>query len=184
MADVALATHQAAFERDKGGLVDDRRRGRRDQVGQGDTWAGHFFSSVYKKALPGPCFLNLSLVQVETRASYPLITEQLVREEVQESAPKAVKEKHGKRGRPKGSVNKNRKDVGLSPFQAQLQVCIRTALGAGRFHERQGNASRKFRQFLPVHGDLFAESSWQPQPPVQRHMGFFHALLFRCGEQL
>ena len=58
--------------------------------------------------------MNLSLVQVETRASYPLITEQLVREEVQESAPKAVKEKRPKRGRPKGSVNKNRKDVGLS----------------------------------------------------------------------
>jgi len=72
--------------------------------------------------------LNLSLVQVETRASYPLITEQLVREGVKESAPKAVKEKQPKRGRPKGSVNKNRKDVGLSPFQMQLQGCIRAAL--------------------------------------------------------
>ena len=128
MADVALATHQAECGQGKGGLVDDRRRGRGDQVRQGDTWVGHFFSSIYKKALPGLCFLNLSLVQVETRASYPLITEQLVREEVKESAPKAVKEKHGKRGRPKGSVNKNRKDVGLSPFQMQLQGCIRAAL--------------------------------------------------------
>ena len=72
--------------------------------------------------------MNLSLLQVETRKSYPLITEQLVREEVKESAPKAVKEKHGKRGRPKGSVNKNRKDVELSPFQTQLQGCIRAAL--------------------------------------------------------
>ena len=72
--------------------------------------------------------MNLSLVQVETRASYPLITEQLVREEVKESAPKTVKEKRPKRGRPKGSVNKNRKDVGLSPFQMQLQGCIRAAL--------------------------------------------------------
>ena len=72
--------------------------------------------------------MNLSLVQVETRASYPLITEQLVREEVKESAPKTVKEKRPKRGRPKGSVNKSRKDVGLSPFQTQLQGCIRAAL--------------------------------------------------------
>jgi putative transposase len=72
--------------------------------------------------------LNLSLLHVETRASYPLVTEQLVREEVRESAPKAVKEKHGKRGRPKGSVNKSRKDVELSPFQTQLQGCIRAAL--------------------------------------------------------
>ena len=72
--------------------------------------------------------MNLSLLQVETRASYPLITEQLVREEVRESAPKAVKEKRTKRGRPKGSADKNRKDVELSPFQTQLQGCIRAAL--------------------------------------------------------
>ncbi len=87
-----------------------------------------FFSSIYNKPLPGLCFLNLSLLHFETRASYPLITEQLVREEVQDSAPKAVKEKRSKRGRPKGSVNKNRKDVELSPFQTQLQGCIRAAL--------------------------------------------------------
>ncbi len=78
--------------------------------------------------LPGLCFLNLSLLHVGSRTSYPLITEQLVREEVKESAPKAVKEKPDKRGRPKGSVNKNRKDVELSPFQTQLQGCIRAAL--------------------------------------------------------
>jgi len=72
--------------------------------------------------------LNLSLLEVETRKSHPLITEQRVREEVWESAPKAVKEKRTKRGRPKGSANKNRKDVGLSPFQTQLQGCILAAL--------------------------------------------------------
>ena len=31
-------------------------------------------------------------------------------------------------GRPKGSVNQNCKDVELSPFQTQLQGCLRTAL--------------------------------------------------------
>ena len=72
--------------------------------------------------------MNLSLLHVETRTSYPLITEQLVREEVKESAPKAVKEKRAKRGRPKGSANQNRKDVELSPFQTQLQGCILAAL--------------------------------------------------------
>lgn len=74
------------------------------------------------------CFLNLSLLHVETRTAYPLITEQLVREDVQGSAPKAVKAKNTTVGRPKGSVNKNKKDVELSPFQAQLQGCIRLAL--------------------------------------------------------
>ncbi len=67
-------------------------------------------------------------MHVETRTAYPLITEQLVREDVQGSAPKAIKAKHKTVGRPKGSVNKNRKHVVLSPFQKQLQDCIRLAL--------------------------------------------------------
>ncbi len=70
-------------------------------------------TKIYNKALPGLCFLNLSLLQVETRTAYPLIAEQLVREEVQESAPKAAKGENPKPGRPKGSANKNRKDVEL-----------------------------------------------------------------------
>jgi hypothetical protein len=37
-------------------------------------------------------------------------------------------EKRAKRGRPKGSANKSRKDLGLSPFQTQLQGCIRATL--------------------------------------------------------
>ena len=69
-----------------------------------------------------------------------------MREEVQESAPKAVKEKHPKRGRPKGSVNKNRKDVELSPFQTQLQGCIRAAhITACRSHD----IIREQRQAFP-----------------------------------
>lgn len=51
-----------------------------------------------------------------------------MRGEVQASAPKAAPAKRPKPGRPKGSANRNRKDVELSPFQAQLQGCIRTAL--------------------------------------------------------
>jgi putative transposase len=57
-----------------------------------------------------------------------LITEQLMRGEAQASAPKAAKAKNPKPGRPKGSANQNRKDVELSPFQTQLQGCIRAAL--------------------------------------------------------
>jgi putative transposase len=68
------------------------------------------------------------LVHVETRTAYPLITEQLVRGDVQDSAPKAVKAKKQAVGRPKGSLNKNRKAVALSAFQTQLQGCIRSAL--------------------------------------------------------
>lgn len=67
-------------------------------------------------------------MSVETRTAYPLMTEQLVRGDVQKTAPKAIKPKNLKPGRPKGSVNKNKKDVELSPFQTQLQACIRGAL--------------------------------------------------------
>jgi putative transposase len=52
----------------------------------------------------------------------------MVRRDVQKSAPKAVKAKSQAVGRPKGSLNKNRTDVALSPFQTQLQGCIRSAL--------------------------------------------------------
>ena len=51
-----------------------------------------------------------------------------MRGDIQKSAPKAVMPKNPKPGRPKGSVNKNKKDVTLSPFQIQLQGCIRAAL--------------------------------------------------------
>lgn len=84
-----------------------------------------FYSSLQKQPVAGLCFLNLSLVNVGTRKSYPLVAEQLVRDEVKETAPKAVRKKAG---RPKGSKNKNRTEVGFSAFQLQLQGCIQQAL--------------------------------------------------------
>ena len=89
-----------------------------------------FYSSLQKQPVAGLCFLNLSLVNVGTRQSYPLVAEQLVRDEAKETAPKAVqkKAKNGKAGRPKGSKNKNRSEVGFSAFQLQLQGCIQQAL--------------------------------------------------------
>lgn len=88
---------------------------------------GRFFSSIYNKPLPGLCFLNLSLVSVNTGTAYPLIAQQQVRDAAP-ATPKAVKKKRKKSGRPKGSTNKNRSTVTLSPFQTQLQRCIRAAL--------------------------------------------------------
>ncbi|NOQ37128.1 MAG: transposase [Methylococcaceae bacterium] len=87
---------------------------------------GTFFSSIQNKAIPGLCFIALSLIDVETRKAHPLIMEQLIREDVKKTAPKAVKK--GKAGRPKDSKNKSRSDVKLSPFLSQLQGCIRQAL--------------------------------------------------------
>ena len=88
---------------------------------------GRFYSSIQNQAVSSLCFINLSLLNVESRRSYPLVAEQLLREKAKESAPKAALPKR-KPGRPKGSKNKNHADVELSAFQLQLQGCIRQAL--------------------------------------------------------
>jgi putative transposase len=94
---------------------------------------GKFFSSAADRAVPGLCFLNLSLLEVASGTAYPLVTEQLVRGEVQASSPKAAaKGKDGGpkgRGRPKGGKDKNKKEAALSPFLVQMQGCIRLVLG-------------------------------------------------------
>ena len=87
-----------------------------------------FFSSIQNQAVPSLCFINLSLLHVESSQSYPLIAEQLLKKKAQETAPKQPRGAK-KRGRPKGSKNKNRANVVLSAFQLQLQSCIRQGLG-------------------------------------------------------
>jgi len=69
----------------------------------------HFFSNIEKQAIPAISFMNMSLVDVIQRKSYPMITKQLVKPEkekkttnVTEKEPKAKRSK----GRPKGSKNK------------------------------------------------------------------------------
>ena len=91
---------------------------------------GKFYSSIQNQIVAGLCFINLSLIDVDSRKAYPLLLEQLIREDVKKTAPKAAKKKavKGKAGRAKGSKNKSRTDVTLSPFLAQLQGCIRQAL--------------------------------------------------------
>jgi hypothetical protein len=84
-----------------------------------------FFSSLYGKAVPGLCFLSLSLLSVKRRTSYPVVTEQV--EKACEAAAQAQppQKSSGQRGRPKGSKNRNRREVELSPslhfIQAQIQ---------------------------------------------------------------
>jgi putative transposase len=80
-----------------------------------------FFSSLYGKAVPGLCFLSLSLLSVKRRTSYPVVTEQV--EKACEAAAQAqpTKTSSGPRGRPKGSKNRNRREVELSPSLRFIQ---------------------------------------------------------------
>ena len=87
-----------------------------------------FFSSLYDKAVPGLCFLSLSLLSVKRRTSYPVVTEQV--EKVCEAAAQAqpTKTSSGPRGRPKGSKNRNRREVELRPSLRFIQEHMKRLL--------------------------------------------------------
>jgi hypothetical protein len=78
-----------------------------------------FFSSLYGKTVAGLCFLSLSLISVKRRTSYPALTEQVEKAPVAQKPPK--KKSTGSRGRPKGSNNRNRREVDFSPSLRFIQ---------------------------------------------------------------
>jgi len=84
-----------------------------------------FFSSLYGKAVPGLCFLSLSLMSVKRRTSYPVLMEQHGPEHRQAPAEVGKTQSGGKRGRPKGSKNRHRREVTLSPYLCFVQESIR-----------------------------------------------------------
>lgn len=75
-----------------------------------------FFSSLYGKAVPGLGFLRLSRISVKHRTSYPGMLEQLEQQHTATAPEVAKKPSSGKRGRPKGSKNQQRRDVAWSPY--------------------------------------------------------------------
>ena len=88
-----------------------------------------FFSSLYGKVVPGLCFLSLSLLSVKHRRSYPVVTEQVEKPlEASVQAPPKQKKSGGPRGRPKGSKNRNRREVELSPSLCLIQTHIKRLL--------------------------------------------------------
>lgn len=88
-----------------------------------------FFSSLYGKPVSGLSFFSLSLISVKQRKSYPVMTEQVVKEKTEEPPQKSnVKKQKGKGGRPKGSQNKNRREVELTPSLRQIQTMLKSLL--------------------------------------------------------
>lgn len=91
-----------------------------------------FFSSLYGKPIPSVSFFSLSLVGTQERRSYPMMVEQVIRTEAEKAAAKAKKQakkaqpkmgKH-KRGRPKGSQNKDKTQVALTPELERIKAMI------------------------------------------------------------
>lgn len=74
-----------------------------------------FFSSLYGTAVPGLGLLRLSLLSVTHRTSYPVMLEQLEKQHTATAPEVAKQPSSGKRGRPQGSTNQQRRDVEWSP---------------------------------------------------------------------
>lgn len=91
-----------------------------------------FFSSLYRKAIPGLSFFALSLLSTQERRSYPIMVEQRVRSRQEKAAVQArrkrkqakKKSKTGKPGRPKGSRNKDKTQVALTPELQLIQQML------------------------------------------------------------
>jgi hypothetical protein len=91
-----------------------------------------FFSSLYGKPVCGLAFFTLSLVSVRARHSFPIRVEQVVRPEVEQPANQAKQTKTAapkrKPGRPKGSKNKNKAAIFLTPELLQIQTMAKAQL--------------------------------------------------------
>ena len=112
--------------------------------GKHTSGLGRFFSALYGKPVPGLCFLSLSLISVKRRCSYPLRLEPIVETatEGNSQAKPTGKAKRARKankkasrsnppepkGRPKGSTNRNRREVELSPYLVFVQGIIRQVL--------------------------------------------------------
>ncbi len=91
-----------------------------------------FFSSLSGKPIPSVSFFSLSLVGTKERRSYPMMVEQIIRTEAEKAATKAKKRakktrsktKRGKPGRPKGSKNKDKTQVELTPELERIKAMI------------------------------------------------------------
>ena len=98
------------------------------KAGQQTYGLERFFSSLYGKPVPGLSFFGLSLISVKQRTSYPVMLEQTIKEVEEKPVPQALRKKGKKsaqkRGRPKGSQNKNRRQVELKPYLIRIQTML------------------------------------------------------------
>ena len=93
-----------------------------------------FFSSLYGKPIPGLAFFALALINTRTRQSYPVQVEQMLKDEcgkhvapTKKSSKKSKQKTASKRppGRPKGSRNRDKTKVALTPELQLIQNMVR-----------------------------------------------------------
>ncbi len=94
------------------------------------------FSSVYQRAVPGLAFFSLALVSTKERRAFPIRLEQVVRTDAEKAASKAkaaakkttASGAKRKPGRPKGSTNKPKATVTLSPELQRIHTLVQDLL--------------------------------------------------------
>jgi DDE superfamily endonuclease len=102
------------------------------KAGKATHGLDRFFASLYGKPVAGLAFFALSLVSVQARHAFPMAIEQVIRSEAEKAASKAKavakqpKPAGAKRppGRPKGSKNKNKAEVQLTPELLRIQGLV------------------------------------------------------------
>ncbi len=93
-----------------------------------------FFSGLQQRVIPGLSFFAFSLVNVREERSYPMQVTQTVKSAAEKAASKAKaeakKKNTGKRkpGRPKGSKNKDKREVELNPELMRIQTSLKSLL--------------------------------------------------------
>jgi len=95
-----------------------------------------FFSGIQQQVIAGLSFFTFSLVNVREEQSYPMQATQMVKSPEEKAASKAKAEakkvqKTGearKRGRPKGSKNKDKQGVALNPELLRIQKALQSLL--------------------------------------------------------
>jgi putative transposase len=97
----------------------------------------HFFSGLLNKVVKGLAIFTLAVVDVNERRSYPLSVEQVVRTEAEKEAAKTKQKAKVKKdpnapkkkpGRPKGSQNRDKTQVDLTPELKRIQNMVKKQL--------------------------------------------------------
>lgn len=106
------------------------------KAGKATYGLDRFFSGIQQQVIAGLSFFTFSLVNVREGQSYPMQTTQMIKSAEEKAASKAKAEakkvqKTGepkKRGRPKGSKNKDKQEVALNPELVRIQKTLRSLL--------------------------------------------------------
>lgn len=91
-----------------------------------------FYSSIDNKVVKSIGFLHLTLIDVNKRKAYPLSTQQILKDNKDGCKKDQTKKKknitRNKVGRPKGSGNKDKKNIDLSKYLLFIKKSINTVL--------------------------------------------------------